>query len=138
MHELAICQDMLAQVARIAAERGATHVDKIVIVIGPLSGVERPLLERAFSIARCGTVAANAELQAETCDILVHCRTCGVTAGATIGKLTCNSCGDWRVDVQQGEEMLLKTVELSGITNDDHPSINRPSVATSTRSSDHV
>jgi hydrogenase nickel incorporation protein HypA/HybF len=132
MHELAICQDVLAQVRRIADERGATRVDRIVVVIGPLAGVEIPLLERAFSIARGGTLAANAELDAEISDIVVRCRTCGITSNASIGKLTCNSCGDWRVDVQQGEEMLLKTVELSGIVG------GHLSAATTARSSEHV
>ncbi len=116
MHEFAICQDLLSQVSRIADERGATRVDRIVAIIGPLSGIEIPLLERAFSVARCGTVAADAVLEAEPCDILVHCRQCAATSGATAGNLTCRQCGDWRVDLKQGDEMLLRTVELSGIT----------------------
>jgi len=122
MHELAICQDLLTQVSHIADEHGATRVDKIIAVIGPLSGVEILLLERAFSVARCGTVAADAVLETEPCDILVHCRQCDATSAATANNLTCRQCGDWRVDVTQGEEMLLRTVELSGINGnaDDH------------------
>jgi len=117
MHELAICQDLLSQVSRIANERGATRVDRIVTVIGPLSGVEIPLLESAFSIARCGTVAADAILETEPCGILVQCRQCGATSETSAGNLTCRQCGDWRVDLKQGDEMLLRTVELSGISD---------------------
>ena len=118
MHELALCQEMLSLVSRIAAERGATRVDRIVVIIGPLSGVEIPLLQRAFSVARAGTPAANAALEPEICGVRVRCRKCGVTSGASVSKLTCGRCGDWRVDLQQGDEMLLKTVELSGMADD--------------------
>lgn len=119
MHEFAICQEMLSQVNRIATEHGATSVDRIIVVIGPLSGVEIPLLQRAFSIARASTVAENAEFDCEPSGIRVHCRSCGDVTAATINNLTCNRCGDWRVDVQQGDEMLLKTLELSGIPDRD-------------------
>lgn len=119
MHELAVCQEMLSQVNRIATERGAASVDRILVVIGPLSGVEIPLLQRAFSIARAGTVAENAELDCEPSEIRVRCRSCDDISAATINNLTCNRCGDWQVDVQQGEEMLLRTVELSGISDRD-------------------
>jgi len=115
MHELAICQEMLSLVENVAMERGAARVDRIVVIIGPLSGVEIPLLQRAFSVARTRTPAADATLEVETSDIRISCRSCGATSGAVANKLTCGHCGDWRVDLQQGDEMLLKTVELSGI-----------------------
>lgn len=114
---------MLSQVSHIAAEHGATGVDRIIVVIGPLSGVEAPLLKRAFSIARAGTVAENAELDCESSEIRVHCRGCGDITAVTINNLTCSHCGDWQVDVRQGEEMLLKTLELSGIPEQDRAPI---------------
>ncbi|RLA28773.1 MAG: hydrogenase nickel incorporation protein HypA [Gammaproteobacteria bacterium] len=137
MHELAICQDVLSQVRHLADKRGASRVDRIVVIIGPLAGVEIPLLERAFSVARSGTIAANAVLDVESTDIVVQCRTCSVRSKASIGKLTCGSCGDWRVDVRQGEEMLLKTVELSVNTDDQLP-VDPASTTSTLRSSGHV
>jgi len=32
--------------------------------------------------------------------------------------MVCRSCGDWRVDVLSGEELLLMSVELSGVPDD--------------------
>lgn len=129
MHELAICQEMLSQVSNIAMEHGAAGVDRIIVVIGPLSGVEVPLLKRAFSIARAGTVAESAVLDCESSEIRVRCRGCGDITAATINKLTCGHCGDWQVEVQQGEEMLLKSLQLSGIPDQDCAPI-APSKAT--------
>lgn len=118
MHELSICQAMLSQVAALAFEKDADAVDRITVIIGPLSGVEAPLLERAFSVARVGTVAADAVLEAETGPVIVKCRCCGDRTQVDVNRLICGACGDWRVDVQEGEELLLKSVELSGIGAD--------------------
>ena len=65
MHELSVCQALLAQVEQVARENAAHSVEKVVLRIGPLSGVEPRLLQDAFPIARAGTVAAGAELVIE-------------------------------------------------------------------------
>ena len=118
MHELAICQGLINQAERIARQEGASQVDSIVLSIGPLSGVEPPLLDRAFEIARMGTMAENAELEIQTGPIVVKCRICGSSGEASSNRLLCPNCGDWRVSVEQGEEMLLLRLELSGITGE--------------------
>jgi hydrogenase nickel incorporation protein HypA/HybF len=120
MHELSICQAMLSQVEQIAAEHGVSSVDRIVLLIGPLSGVEPPLLTRAFSVARCGTVAQRAEIEIQIGPILVSCNSCGTTGEASVNNLTCRKCGEWQVTVLEGGELILKSVELSvaGPAND--------------------
>jgi len=55
MHELSICLALMQQVERIAREHEAASVDRIVLQVGPLSGVEAPLLERAWPRARMAT-----------------------------------------------------------------------------------
>jgi hydrogenase nickel incorporation protein HypA/HybF len=120
MHELAICQGLIRQVERIAQQEGANQVDSIVLSIGALSGIEPPLLDRAFEIARMGTVAQSAELEMQTGPIVVECRICGSSGEASINRLLCPACGGWQVSVKQGEEMLLLRVELSGITETRH------------------
>jgi hydrogenase nickel incorporation protein HypA/HybF len=115
MHELAVCQGLINQAERIARDEGGSRVDNIVLSIGPLSGVEPPLLERAFEIARMGTMAEHAELEIQTGPIVVKCRICGSSGEARSNRLLCPGCGDWRVSVEQGDEMLLLRLEVSGI-----------------------
>ena len=115
MHELAVCQGLINQAERIARDEGGSRVDNIVLSIGPLSGVEPPLLERAFEIARMGTMAEHAELEIQTGPIVVKCRICGDSGEARPNRLLCQTCGDWRVSVEQGDEMLLLRLEVSGI-----------------------
>ena len=115
MHELAICQGILSQVGAIAREQGAGQVDHIVLSIGPLSGVEPPLLDRAFEVARCGTVAEQATLEIRHSAVVVVCRQCGNENEAESNRLLCSACGGWQVNVKQGDEMMLLRVELSGL-----------------------
>lgn len=115
MHELAICQGILSQVSTIAKEQGADRVDHIVLSVGPLSGVEPPLLDRAFEVARCGTVAEQATLEIRNSTLVITCRQCGNENEAEANRLLCSACGGWQVNVKQGDEMLLLRVELSGI-----------------------
>jgi hydrogenase nickel incorporation protein HypA/HybF len=112
MHELSVCQDLLAQVERVAFEHGARAVDRIVVKVGPLSGVEVPLLEQAYTIARAGTVAEGADLVAETAPVRVACETCGAETDATVNRLVCGACGDYRTRLVSGDELILQSVEL--------------------------
>jgi len=115
MHEMSICQALLDQVERIAHEQRASQVDSIVLSIGPLSGVEPVLLDRAFEVARLQTVAENSTLDIETGPIVVECRSCGASGEAGVNRLVCPSCGDWQVNVVQGDELLLMRLEVSGV-----------------------
>lgn len=112
MHELAVCQSMMEQVEAIAAERGASRVISITIGIGPLSGVEAPLLKHAYPVASAGTIAKGAELVIELLPVRVKCNQCGSESEATPNKLVCKSCGDWRTNLISGDELLLMSVEL--------------------------
>lgn len=112
MHELAVCQALLRQVEQVAAANGATAVERIRLKIGGLSGVEPPLLQRAFEIARFGTVAQGATLEIEAGPIVVACNECGAGGEAAANRLLCPACGDWRVRVTQGEELSLQSIDI--------------------------
>ena len=46
MHELSVCQGLLRQVGKVAAEHEAHGVSRILLRVGALSGVEPDLLKR--------------------------------------------------------------------------------------------
>ena len=112
MHELAVCQALMEQVENIALEERAVEVTAIHLGIGPLSGVEPRLLEQAFSIARAGSIAADAELVITSMPIQVSCKQCGQLTEALPNRLVCGSCGDWRTRLISGDELQLMHVEL--------------------------
>jgi hydrogenase nickel incorporation protein HypA/HybF len=112
MHEFAVCQALLDQVGRVAADHGDATVIRITVSAGPLSGVVPELLERAFTLARAGGPAAAAELVVETPAVRVRCRSCGAESDATVSRLVCGQCGDFHTVLLEGDELILKRVEL--------------------------
>lgn len=112
MHELSICQALIEQVEAVAREHDAHSVRSIVVHVGPLSGVVPELLERSFSVVQAGTIAEHAELKIESLPVQVNCSECGAETTATSNRLVCGACGDWRVHVVTGDELLLASVEV--------------------------
>ena len=112
MHEMSVCLALLQQVEKIAAEHQASGVAKILLRIGPLSGIEADLLRRAYPVAVAGTVAENAELVIDTAEVVVRCTECGGLSNVPPNRLLCDDCGDFRTTIVSGDEMVLQSVEL--------------------------
>lgn len=112
MHELSLCEDLMYQVLTIAKAHHAEKVVRIIVRIGPLSGVEPLLLESAFSISRAGTLAEEAEFLTEALPIHVLCNSCGVESEAVVNNLVCGSCGGYNTKLLSGDELILARVEL--------------------------
>lgn len=112
MHELSVCIALLDKVQQVAADHGASKVSQIIISLGPLSGVEAPLLRNAYPLAAAGTVAADAELTIEVAAVKVRCRQCGSDTEVPTNRLLCGTCGDYRTNILSGDELLLQRIEL--------------------------
>ena len=112
MHELSVCQSIVTQAEEIAAQHNAKGVLSIKLQIGPLSGVEAPLLQQAFPIAVADSVAKDAKLEIEELPVRVQCKSCQAETDASPNRLVCGQCGDWQTTIISGDEMLLASVEL--------------------------
>ncbi|MEJ2645013.1 MAG: hydrogenase maturation nickel metallochaperone HypA [Gammaproteobacteria bacterium] len=112
MHELSVCQSMLRQVTAIADEHQAYAVERVIVRLGPLSGVEPHLLQQAFPLASAGTVASDAELVIERLPVRVRCDTCAAETDALPNRLVCGACGDFHTRLLSGDELVLASVEL--------------------------
>ena len=112
MHELSLCEDLIDQVMTIAKAHHAEKVVRIIVRIGPLSGIEPVLLESAFSISRAGTLAEEAEFLTEALPIRVLCNSCGAESETAVNNLGCLSCGGYNTKLLSGDELILARVEL--------------------------
>ncbi|MEC3862775.1 hydrogenase maturation nickel metallochaperone HypA [Mesobacterium sp. TK19101] len=118
MHELAVSQSLIAEAMRTALHHGAVRVTALTVQIGPLSGVEAPLLDRAFSVARAGTMLETSVLTMEIAPVVVWCPACQTETTVAPNALLCGQCGDWKVTLRSGDELVLKQVELDRETTD--------------------
>jgi hydrogenase nickel incorporation protein HypA/HybF len=69
-------------------------------------------LLRAFEVARAGTLAESAELEIQAGPVIVQCRQCAARGEVAVNRLVCPDCGDWRVQVVEGEELLLLKLDI--------------------------
>ncbi len=113
MHELSVCQALIEQVVGIARAHNATAVERVLLRIGPLSGVEPALLMTAYPIAAAGTPAEGAVLEIEQAAVTVRCRACGHEGEVPANRLLCPACGDYHTEMLSGDELLLARVELT-------------------------
>ena len=121
MHELSVCLALMEQVQNIAKEHNARRVDKIVLRIGPLSGIEVPLLQHAYPLAAIDTIAEDAELVIESLPVKVKCTRCSAETEVPSNRLLCGQCGDFRTEVVSGDEMLLANLELTVANGESKP-----------------
>jgi len=115
MHELAVCQALIGEVAQVARAQQATSVSDIYVSVGPLSGVEGPLMQNAFPIAAAGTVANEAKLHLQPTPIRVCCEECGEESEVPANRLVCEHCGHWRTRLVSGDELMLQRVVLENV-----------------------
>ncbi|MBK1719063.1 hydrogenase maturation nickel metallochaperone HypA [Thiocystis violacea] len=113
MHELSLCQALIDQVEQIAREHGATGVERILLKVGPLAGVEPLLLQHAYPLAAVGTIAEHAELVIEPSQVRVRCQECDAETDAKPNRLLCGACGSFKTRLISGDELLLANLELT-------------------------
>lgn len=113
MHELSVCQALVAQLQAVSAANGGGVVELVRLRIGPLSGIEPSLLRQVFPLAAAGTIAAGAELVIESAAVAVQCNDCGARTAAAPNRMLCGACSGYRVRLVSGDEMLLESVELA-------------------------
>jgi hydrogenase nickel incorporation protein HypA/HybF len=115
MHEVGIMESALTVVQRHAAERKAHRVDRIVLRIGALSGVEPDALRFAFDVVTRGTVAEGAALAIEDVPARVFCSACQreFTAVDHSFIFTCPDCNALCGEVRSGRELELSRIEMS-------------------------
>ena len=114
MHEYSIVQSLLNIIEEHARKQGAKSVSKVVVKIGVLSGVEPHLLQVAFDTFKEGSICEKAELEMMIQPIVARCRSCGHTSEFEKDRIffECQKCGEVDLEILDGEEMLLMSLEL--------------------------
>lgn len=113
MHEVSIMESALEAAERHARAQGATRIHRIVLRIGDGSGVVPDALEFAFEPVTNGTMADGAALEIIRIPVVCYCQTCETEFQPPEMLYICPSCGAVALDVRQGAEMELASLEVS-------------------------
>ena len=109
MHELSIAEAVVDIAVRHADGRPVSAVE---LKVGHLRQVVPSALEFAFDLVAEGTPVEGAELRIEQVPAAGVCRACGEETPLPAFPLCCRYCGSFDVEVAEGEELLVDSLEL--------------------------
>lgn len=112
MHEASLVRSLLRQVSDLLADHQADSVATIRVEMGPLSGVERVLVEIAFADQVDATPCCGAQLEVTEMPLSAICRECDAEFSIQSFRFICRECGSTQVQVTGGEDFRLLDVEL--------------------------
>ncbi len=109
MHELSIAQAIVDVAVRNA---GDSRVARVYVRVGRLRQVVPSALAFSFELCAHGTPVEGAALELETVPAGVSCLSCGACSEPDGFPLACGACGGLKVEVVQGEELQVESLEL--------------------------
>ena len=112
MHELSLARGLVERLEKIAKAENARHVQRVLVLIGAYSGVERAAFEFAFPFAAEGSLCEGAALEIEETPVRVACADCGADTNPEPTFIQCARCGSANVAIQGGREFMIKTADL--------------------------
>jgi hydrogenase nickel incorporation protein HypA/HybF len=112
LHELAIADSVVQIASRHADGR---QVTKVYLKVGDLRQVVPSALAFSFELVAQGTSVESAELEMEEIPVKGKCRECGVENQLTEFPLQCAACGSFDLEILQGEELYVESLELEEV-----------------------
>jgi len=110
MHEMTIIANVLEIAHRQAAGAGAARINREVLEVGRLAGVETDSLQFCFGAARSG-VSAGAELEIREVAGRGSCAGCGAVAEVSEPVAVCVGCGGV-LDITGGRELRVLSLNV--------------------------
>jgi hydrogenase nickel incorporation protein HypA/HybF len=111
MHEMAMCDAIVAAAVRRAAGRRLTGMR---VRIGG-HAVDRDVIAQGIQLAASGTSAEGAEVDLIICPMSMSCGDCGHTGLVTdhVTMVACPACGGLDVEVTGNEDVLLESITVA-------------------------
>jgi hydrogenase nickel incorporation protein HypA/HybF len=111
MHEIKIAEDLSAIVLETAKKEKLSRVTKVNISFGQMVQVVPDIFRFAFSETVRDTVAEDAEVSIEIIPVKMKCIDCGNEFQVTENSYACDNCGSGDLDIVQGKELFIKSIE---------------------------
>jgi hydrogenase nickel incorporation protein HypA/HybF len=112
MHELAVTENIVSIAIAKATEVQAQRIIQINIVIGELSGFVPDCIQFYFDSLSRETIAQEATLHFQTLPAQLRCRDCATVFSPHNGAWLCPQCQRHRVEVVQGREFYVESIEV--------------------------
>lgn len=110
MHELGLCEAVVAAVERRAARRAVARVR---VRVGRLHRVDPEAFAQSFALAASGTVAEGAVVDLVTLPVRWRCGSCGQQGSGDEQPPACEHCGAMAPELVGGDELVLESLEYT-------------------------
>ncbi len=115
MHELTVTGNLLALSLEYAKAHNAERITDLHIVVGEMASIVDDSVQFYWDILSRGTMAAGARLHFRRLPARMTCRDCG-SAFSPSESLPCPHCGSVHLQLTQGDEFYLESLEVEGCT----------------------
>lgn len=113
MHELGIVYHIIRDVENVARANGVSRISSVTLLLGEVSGVVPDLLLDAWRwAADKKSITEGAELIVEPVAAVTHCASCGRDYATVEHGKTCPHCGGGETYLLQGQEVMIKQIEI--------------------------
>ncbi len=110
MHEVGIISAMLKTLERVMVEEKLSHIDKIVLEVGELSGVVPHYMEECFPAAVYKTPFEDLKMELEVVPGTIRCLECGNTFSFQGTRWKCPDCESEKLKLVEGTGLLIKEI----------------------------
>jgi len=112
MHEMSLAQNILDIALKAASANRVKKILRITIRAGQLRGIVPEQLKFCFGFVAKESIAEEAELVVNSLPIRARCGRCTETFFVKEYSFVCPACGNPKVDVVQGMELLVENIEV--------------------------
>ena len=112
MHELSLSINTVDTVVEQAEKQGFKRVVSVTLTIGTLSCIEPQALATGFEFACRDTIAEGAQLKIESVAARVWCLDCQQHVEIPERGVSCPRCYGYQLNVETGEELMIKHIEV--------------------------
>ncbi|MDA8390275.1 MAG: hydrogenase maturation nickel metallochaperone HypA [Gammaproteobacteria bacterium] len=111
MHEMALCESLMAIIEGEAASGGFRQVHSVSLEVGLLAGVEKDALQFGFQVVTRGTVAEGAVLRILSATAQAHCPLCGWQKIVSQPIRLCPACAS-PLSLTGGRDLRIREMEV--------------------------
>jgi hydrogenase nickel incorporation protein HypA/HybF len=126
VHEMGITSSILAASFDAARDAGATRITEIRISVGELTETVDFALQFAFEALTPDTIAEGATLVIEKIPAKSRCLECGNVYEHDRFQMVCSECGSMAVELLQGRELRIDSIEADDGESDDEGAATEP------------